>query len=129
MPPDPDPSPPPGRRLDGLAGRLTPGAPDDATVPILRLVLALSGLDEPRGAGLRRCRAPALRYVESLAARGLGRGDALLRLRRLADRWASPGLTLLERMALDERLRWWIGTVYGERWQAAAPHSARPPTP
>lgn len=125
MAPDADPPPPASR----LTARLWRGLPlddaDDGTAPVLRLVCALAGLDAPGAVGLRRCRAPALRYLESLAARGLGRGDALLRVRRLAERWASPGLTPLERLVLDARLRWWIGTVYGERWRGAAAPGAR----
>ena len=91
-------------------------------VPVVfRLYRALAALDEavPRTVGI--CRAAALRYVESLQPQGVGPGGALRLLRVAAAAWAPSRLTADQRLRLDARLRFWVGTVYRLRWGATPP--------
>ena len=84
---------------------------------VTRMYRALAALDEAAPRTLGVCRAAALRYLEMVQREGVGPGVALRRLRAAAAAWAPARHGAAERLRLDERLRFWVGTVYRLRWQ------------
>ena len=87
--------------------------------PVLRLHRALAALDGAAPRTLGVCRAAALRYLESLQRQGVGPGVALRVLRTAAAAWAPARYSAADRLRLDGRLHFWVGTVY--RLRSTAP--------
>ncbi|MDF1503953.1 hypothetical protein [Roseisolibacter sp. H3M3-2] len=93
-----------------------------------RLHRALAALDA--GAPGGELRAATLRYLEVVRAQGYGHRTALRLLLIAAAHWAPSALDAEAQDRLGERLRFWVGTVYGLRWRAAgaaAPIAPRRP--
>jgi hypothetical protein len=80
--------------------------------------LALLDGDEPQA--WQRCRGAALRYVEAVRAGGFGAPVALDLLQRAVHTWVPSALDPERRARLDARVPFWVGTVYGLRWDADA---------
>ena len=97
----------------------------------LDLCTALALLDGDHPAAWRRCRSAAIRYVAAIRAGRFPSGVALDLLRRAVATWAPSELPPERRGWLESRAPFWVGTVYGLRWQAApdpaAPRPAEPP--
>jgi hypothetical protein len=93
----------------------------------LRLHRALAALDDAAPRTVGACRAAALRYLETLQQQDVGPASAL-RLLRAAAASGPVDHTVSERLRLDTRLHFWVGTVYRLRW-ADAPSGTAPPRP
>jgi hypothetical protein len=94
----------------------------------LRLHRALAALDDAAPRTVGACRAAALRYLETLQQQDVGPGSALRLLRVAAGASGPADYTMAERLRLDARLHFWVGTVYRLRWVTAAGDAA-PPEP
>lgn len=86
---------------------------------LLRVHRAMVAYDPTSREAVGACRAATYRYLEALAPDLVGPGEALRRLRVAMAAWAPPRLTTAERLELDGRLRFWVGTVHGLRWRQA----------
>jgi hypothetical protein len=97
-------------------------APPHARRPILDapyLARALAAFDGADPRSVARCRAAALRHAEALRAWDIGAGLALRLLRESAAIWMPDSVDPARRRELEQRMRFWVGTVYGVRWRSA----------
>lgn len=79
---------------------------------------ALALLDGEEPLAWRRCRSAALRYVDAVRGGRLGHDAALALLRAAIRTWVPRSLDPARRARLDARVPFWVGTVYGLRWDA-----------